>query len=165
MELNQPPVVGKKRTNWLLWLLLGAMVVVGLPILACAGIAWVGYGAVKAPVNAAVAALNADPQITAKLGTPITAGSSLDISNYNNDNGNGSAELSFNVSGPNGSASVEGSMALTAGTWRPEQLLVRCDDGTTFQLPSSLDSNLPEDEVDFIESESTTENAIDLDAE
>lgn len=139
--MNQPPVVGeKKRSNWVLWLLLGAMVLVGLPIAACAGIAWIGYGAVKAPIDAAVVALNKDPRITAKLGTPITSGSSLGITNYTNNNGNGGASVKFNVSGPSGTASVEGEMRLIANVWSPEALLLVCSDGTAFEVPEGADT-------------------------
>jgi len=141
MSMNQPPVVGsKKRSNWVLWLLLGAMLLVGLPIAACAGIAWIGYGAVKAPINAAVVALNGDPRITAKLGTPITSGSSLGITNYTNNNGNGGATVRFNVSGPSGTANVEGNMRLIANAWSPEALSVVCTDGTAFQVPEGSDT-------------------------
>lgn len=139
--MNQPPVVGeKKRSNWVLWLLLGAMLLVGLPIAACAGIAWIGYGAVKAPIDAAVVALNGDPRITAKLGTPITSGSSLGLTNYTNNNGNGGASVRFNVSGPSGTANVEGNMRLIANVWSPEALSVVCSDGTAFHVPEGSDT-------------------------
>jgi hypothetical protein len=136
MAMGQPPVVGeKKRSNWVMWLLLGAMVLVGLPIAACAGIAWVGYSTLRAPIDAAAVALNADPRITGKLGTPITAGAGVQLEDYQNDNGNGGATITVEVSGPNGTATVEGDMRLIANVWSPEALLVVCSDGTAFEVP------------------------------
>ena len=88
----------------------------------------------NAPVNAAVEALNNDPGVSAKLGSPIQAGSSKSISNYNNNNGNGGATIAFNASGPDGAASVDGKMKLTAGTWTPDGLTVTFGDGTEVTL-------------------------------
>lgn len=88
-----------------------------------------------APFNAAVQALNDDAEIAGKLGTPIKKDAGFQVNNYNNSNGNGSAELEFNARGPDGAVNVSGKMKLIAGTWSPDGLTVTFEDGTTKTLP------------------------------
>lgn len=123
-----------------LWFIPLLLVLVAAPFVCCGGLAMFGWGMMKAPKEAAVVALNADPRVVEKLGAPITADSSVSVSNYQNNNNNGSASLTFNASGPKGSANVAGEMTLTAGTWRPKQLIVKCDDGTELTVPDGADS-------------------------
>jgi len=118
-----------------IWLVPLILLVMGSPFLCCGGLALFGFNAMQAPLDAATDSLNADARVVEKLGSPITRGSSMKMTNYNNNNGNGGATIEFNASGPNGGAQVSGKMALTAGKWRPDGLTVTCDDGTEFQLP------------------------------
>lgn len=133
-EPPSPAASQPRKRSIFRWLIPLALVLFALPVLAIGGCVYWGLGALNAPVNAAVEALNNDPGVSAKLGSPIQAGSSKSISNYNNNNGNGGATVAFNASGPNGSASVDGKMKLTAGTWAPDGLTVTFGDGTEVTL-------------------------------
>jgi hypothetical protein len=131
--MNDPSYASPKKKGSWLWIILG-LVLLGLPVLGCGGCFYFLYSMGVAPINAAVASLNDDAEVSAKLGTPIKMVSGLAIKNLENNNGNGSAELEFNASGPNGSAKVSGKMKLIAGTWSPDGLVVTYDDGTTKTL-------------------------------
>ncbi|MFK7735878.1 MAG: cytochrome c oxidase assembly factor Coa1 family protein [Pirellulaceae bacterium] len=123
-----------KKTNWLLWILVLGGVLVVVPIACCAGVGLLGFNAVKAPLVAAAAAMEENPSIVEKLGTPINY-DSLQITNYQNNNGNGSADIDTNFSGPNGSAHVVGTMQLIAGEWSIQNMSITFGDGTEMQLP------------------------------
>ncbi|MCA9185992.1 MAG: cytochrome c oxidase assembly factor Coa1 family protein [Pirellulaceae bacterium] len=135
MEYESRPQKSWFGRNWF-WLVPLVLIVLGSPFICCGGAAFLGFNMVTQPRDGAIAAMEADPAISAKLGTPLTAGSTFNVTNYQNNNGNGSATLSFNVSGPNGNANVSGDMALTANVWRPADLTITCDDGTEFKLPA-----------------------------
>lgn len=130
---SQTPASPRKRSvmRWLIPLIL---VFFGCPILGIGSCVYLGLGALNAPINAAVEAMNNNPEIAAKLGTPIKSGSSKSISSYNNNNGNGGATVAFNATGPNGSAAVDGKMKLIAGTWSPDGLTVTFEDGSKTTL-------------------------------
>jgi len=129
-QFSQP----KKKRSPLIWIIPLVLVLLVAPVVCCGGAIFFGVGMFKAPIEAGVAALNEDPEITEKLGSPIEAGSSIQLSNYENNNGNGGAELGYNVSGPKGSATVSGKMKLNSGTWTPDGLTVTFEDGTTKTL-------------------------------
>lgn len=129
-QYAQPP---KKRSP-LIWIIPLGLVLLIAPVICCGGMIFFGVNMAKAPINAGVSALNNDPEITDKLGSPIEAGSSFQLTNYQNNNGNGSAELGYDVSGPKGSANVSGKMQLNSGTWSPDGLTVTFEDGTSKTL-------------------------------
>lgn len=90
----------------------------------------------KAPLDATVAAMNENVELSEKLGTPIESSyNGIALRNLTNNNGNGSADLSFNATGPKGSARVDTKLKLTAGTWTIETLTAECSDGSTVTLP------------------------------
>lgn len=124
----------KKKTNWLLWIGLLGIFLVGIPVACCGGLAVWGFGMASAPLDAAEQALEADPRVTEKLGTPIKR-DEFKITDFESTNGSGSAGLDTNFSGPNGSARVEGTMRQDGGSWSVEQLTVTFDDGTSVELP------------------------------
>ncbi len=125
------------RRNFI-WFVPLLLVVVGIPATCCvtsaAGL-WGLFGLMNAPRDAAIAAMEADPEIADRLGTPIEPGEGIALNDYQNNNGNGGADLDFNVSGPKGSAHVTGHMKLVAGTWSPDGLTITFDDGTEITLP------------------------------
>ena len=122
---------------WLIPLLVAMFV---LPVICCGGLLFWGFNkVVTEPLNAAVMAIEADDQIAAKLGKPIERTSSFGVDNYEDKDGNGNANVDFNIKGPDGSARVEGKMKLFAGVWLPEDLTITCSDGTEFKLPATVD--------------------------
>ena len=124
----------KKKTNWLLWIGLLGVFLVGVPVACCGGLAFWGFGMAAAPLDAAEQALEADPRVTEKLGTPIKR-DEFKITDFESANGSGTAGLDTNFSGPNGTAKVEGPMRQAAGAWSVEQLTVTFDDGSSIELP------------------------------
>lgn len=123
-----------KKTNWVLWLALLGIFLVGTPIACCAGVGVWGVSMFQAPLEAAGEALAADARVTEKLGTPISY-ESVTIKNYQNNNGNGQASIDTNYVGPKGKAHVTGTMQLNAGTWSVGQLVLTFEDGTEIELP------------------------------
>lgn len=135
-DTNQP--APSKKSPWL-WVVLAVLIVGVGSLVCCGGLAMLGFrsavSGLTAPVNAAVDAMNADPAVAAKLGTPITSESSFGVNEYSNQNGVGSASVSFRAQGPNGSADVTGKMKLFNGVWSPDGLTITCEDDTEIQLP------------------------------
>ena len=137
------PVGSEPQKSWLgrncIWFVPLILVLLGLPSLCCIGGGLSFFGLFKmmeAPRDAAVEAISADPDLSTALGAPIQpAGSGMSVSNYQNNNGNGFADVDFNVEGSKGSAHVTGRMKLTAGEWSPENLTVQMSDGTEVKLP------------------------------
>jgi hypothetical protein len=141
-QSTQPPAPPSAGNSRWIWILLAVMFFFVLAATCCGGFALLGLRGVeagldvlKAPVDAAVVALNEDPEVTAKLGMPIESETGFGVNQFESNNGNGGAQVNFRVSGPNGSAQVNGRMRLTAGTWSAEDLTITCDDGTALKLP------------------------------
>jgi len=122
-----------KKTNWLLWIGLIGVVLVGLPIACCGSVIFWGVNIATAPLDAAGEALSTEASVAEKLGTPVSY-ENIGISNFTNENGNGSATIDSNFSGPNGSAHVTGTMQLNAGTWSVDHLIVTFEDGSEVEL-------------------------------
>lgn len=120
-------------------LILGILAVCGICAVACCGgIAYFGFGMVTAPRDAAITAMEANAELAEKLGTPLEAGSQFNLTNFTNNNNNGSASIGFDVKGPNGSANVNADMVLTAGTWTVGELTADCSDGTQVMIPAEV---------------------------
>ena len=122
-----------KSTNWILWLGLLAVVLIGVPIACCGGFGLVGFNAVKAPLVAAAGALNADPRVTDQIGSPITY-DNIRINKLTNNNGEGSAEIDTSFSGPKGSVQVQGQMRLSNNQWSVELLTVTLPDESVVEV-------------------------------
>ena len=135
-QVQQPYQKKKSSLPLILGIIVGGAV---LMLVCCGGMAFFGGKAamdlMNAPVEATIAAMEADADISGKLGTPIESTSAVGVQNYQNNNNNGSADVQFNAKGPNGTASVKGSLTLTAGTWSIDNATVTCPDGDTFELP------------------------------
>ncbi len=138
-KMPSPPQRGWFRRN-LFWIipvcviLFLVFVVIVAPIACCAGGGLFAFNAIKKPVVEATDALNDDSRVTDKLGSPIKY-ESIGINNYQNNNGNGGADVNFPVRGPNGTAQVKGRMNLNGGTWSVGNLTVTFPDGSTIKLP------------------------------
>ena len=126
-------------SNCLVWLVPLLLVLIIFPLVCCGGLLYWGVGKITEPLDAAVAAIEAEEEIVAKLGSPVERLSKFGVEDYENDNGNGGAEVDFNIKGPVGSARVQGKMKLQAGVWSPEDLTITCSDETEFKLPVTVD--------------------------
>ena len=128
----------------------------------CGGIVYFAFNVIKAPIEAVVKELNEDREIAAKLGSPIESGTSFGITDMENTNGNGHADVDFNVSGSISGANVKGRVNLTANKWRSEEITVTCDDGTTFTLPrNGMASERDADDNKSVEDDPNDEPGVD----
>lgn len=123
-----------KSTNWVLWIAIIGLLFVLTPVACCGGLGFFVFSTVKAPLTAAVDALESDVRVTDRIGMPISY-DSIQINNMNTENGEGSADINTNFSGPKGTVHVEGSMKQTAGQWSPAELTVTFDDDSTIRIP------------------------------
>ena len=131
----------KPQNSWIkrngLWFFPVLIFGLGGPLVCCSGFAFLGYSAVNlinGPKNAAIQALENDPEVAERLGDNLTAGSNIQINDMQIDNNNGSVDIGFSVSGSKESADVEGKMVMTAGEWAAESLVVTYTDGTTKEI-------------------------------
>ena len=97
---------------------------------------YLGWSQLSAPLDTAVSAMENNAEFAEKLGTPIEYElNGLEMRNITNDNGEGGAEFTFNAKGPNGSASVDANLNLSAGNWSVGTLTGECSDGTEITIP------------------------------
>ena len=135
-EMHQQDSWIKRNGLWFFPVLLFG---IGTPVVCCGGLAWVGMQAASlltAPIEAAVAAIEADPEISAKLGDNIVSGSATSINNMNIDNDNGDVEVGFRVFGSRDSADVKGRMIMESGEWSVDYLTVTFNDGKVMKIPN-----------------------------
>jgi hypothetical protein len=98
-----------------------------LPIVLCCGgitlIVGGVFGVIKSsePYQHAVALAQADPQVTAALGTPVKPGF-FAAGNINLNNDDGTANITVPVSGPNGSGNIYVKATKTDGVWSYQTL-------------------------------------------
>ena len=121
----------------LLFLVVIGVLVLGAPFLCCGGFGLLIWGVAKAPVEAAVRAVNEDERAIEKIGSPIKkSDSGYSVGNFHVENDHGEAEVRrFGVRGPNGSATVSGKMRMDGGGWHAEALKVEFDDGSYIDIP------------------------------
>lgn len=122
----------KKRSwwgrNWLWVVPVGCL----LPILSCVGIitmiVTLVFGMLKSshPYQDSFATLQSDPRVISALGTPIEADFFVS-GQINLQNSSGNANLSYGVTGPNGSATVYVVATKSAGKWTYSELIVTPD--------------------------------------
>ena len=129
----QPQKSGCLRYWWVA-LLVGFVFLV-VPIGACIGIGYVGFSAVKAPMNAAIESANDNAEVKAKFGGTVSGTSNFNVNDFKSINGSGGANIRVGIRGPNAKGQLEGRMELSAGTWSPTDLIVTCDDGTEIKIP------------------------------
>ena len=140
-DYGLPPV---KQQSWLrrngLWFFPLIIFVVGVPLVCCggplAGLFTLGNAVMK-PRTAAIEHMERDTRVTDVLGTPLEPGSMYMPSQLQINNSTGSANIEFDVKGSRGTATVKGSMKMTAGEWSPVRLVVSCSDGQEIILPES----------------------------
>ena len=123
-----PPPRPPKRFGWVKWVLLGVLLVVGIP----AGCTYAIFGALGNSEAATIAVIEAGrhPAVIQKLGEPLKRGW-LVTGSIKLNNADGNADLSIPVSGPKGSGRVHIKASKAAGRWTVEQLTVTPDDGSS----------------------------------
>ncbi|MEM1211027.1 MAG: cytochrome c oxidase assembly factor Coa1 family protein [Planctomycetota bacterium] len=109
------------------------------PLLVCGGVITLLIGSVfgmlkgSQPYEDALLAAQNNPVLVAQLGEPIEAGMGISGSiNYVNDDGD--ADLSYAVSGPNGSATLRVVGTKTSGKWSYTVMTATVDGGPTIDL-------------------------------
>lgn len=123
-----PPPRPPKRFGWVKWVVLGVLLVVGIP----AGCTYAIFGALGNSEAANIALIEAGrhPAVIQKLGEPLKRGWFVTGSIKLN-NSDGSADLSIPVSGPKGAGRITIKASKAAGRWTVEQLTVTPDDGSS----------------------------------
>lgn len=128
-----PPVQKKSKLPLILGIIGGGAVLVAL---CCGGVTYWGFQKGMEPFVAATTAMEGNAELSEKLGTPIEHDlDGIQLTNMQNNNGNGGAEIGFNAKGPKGTAKVQAKLNLTAGTWTVENLTATCSDGSTVNIP------------------------------
>ncbi len=141
----EPPQRGWFARNWLWFVPL----VILLPILICAGcctgMLLFGTGALKAtePYQAALAAVQNDPQVQEALGTPIEDATWIPVGEFNMGDGHGDARFDFKVKGPKGTAHVRTESRIIGDQWSMVELIVTID-----ATGERIVLGLPDDEGD-----------------
>lgn len=108
------------------------------------GILALVFGAMKSsdPYQHAMARVQADPAVTAALGTPIQAGW-LVQGNFSSNGPDGDANLSIPLDGPKADGTLFVVAKKHAGQWRYETLAVNVDGGERIVLADDAAAPLP----------------------
>jgi hypothetical protein len=124
---------------WVLLLVFGGCIVICAGL--CAGVFAFGVGAIKSsePYQASLAQVRQDKQVIARIGEPIED-ALMPTGNININNDRGEARLSFDVSGPKGTASVVSQSKLIGGKWGLTQLEVTFEDGQRIIIDTGGDN-------------------------
>jgi hypothetical protein len=138
----EPQRRGWFRRNWwwVLLLVFGGCIVICAGL--CAGVFAFGVGALKSsdPYQAALAQVRQDKQVIARLGEPIED-AMIPTGEVNITNDRGEARLSFDVSGPKGSAKVVSQSKMIGGKWGLTQLEVTFqEDGQRIVINTATDN-------------------------
>jgi hypothetical protein len=132
----------KKKSSLPLILAIVAVALL-VPLGCCGGILFWGWGAVNAPFDAALEAINQDPALAEVLGTPISRGSEITLNNLQSTNGHGTATIEMNVKGSKDSAKVSGEMKQTDGRWSAGSLTIELPSGQKYYVPNQQMGDQP----------------------
>lgn len=91
-------------------------------------------GALNKPVEDLVAELNANAEVTGKLGSPLKQVPFSETGKYKSNISNNNAEVELVVRGPNGRATASGEMTYVGDTWKATNILLEFDDGSQMTL-------------------------------
>jgi hypothetical protein len=124
----QPPQ--KTSSGCLKWSAIGCAVLLFLGAAFVAVIVVIVFGAIRSSdvYRQARDRAAADPRVVAALGSPVEAGWWVSGS-VHADNGNGSADIKFPISGPRGKATVDAEATLESRSWSYQRLVVHPDHG------------------------------------
>lgn len=140
--------------NWKWLVPVGCLV----PFLCCgsfAGVTFLGVGTMIKSSEAykeAVTRSEADPEVQASLGTPLTGGL-LVTGSLKDENGNGTADFNVGVSGPKGKGTLHVVGTSTNGRWQLFTIDVDTDSKTIHVIKEQDAPPLPDDDEDPVEPE------------
>jgi hypothetical protein len=129
-----PPVAPQKSGGGKKWLAFGCggcLVLIILGALGMGAVMYFGLGALKSTdvYKTALQRAQDSPEVQAALGTPIEAGFMLGGS-MKNENGHGSADINFPISGPKGEGTVFATATMDpGGAWQYSKLQVHVKNG------------------------------------
>jgi hypothetical protein len=129
-----PPVAPQKSGGGKKWLAFGCggcLVLIILGALGMGAVMYFGLGALKSTdvYKTALQRAQDSPEVQAALGTPIEAGFMLGGS-MKNENGHGSADFNFPISGPKGEGTVFATATMEpGGSWQYSKLQVHVKNG------------------------------------
>jgi hypothetical protein len=134
------PLPSVPQRGWIsrniLWVILFVLLCGGSCCgLCCGGFGLFMFGILKesTPYQETLARVQKDPRVVAKLGEPIEA-SWIVLGNVNITNDRGDAKLSFDVSGPKGTARVTTAATRANSVWTTTELQVEFPDGEKLDL-------------------------------
>ena len=130
-----PPKKGWFARNWLWIVPLILVGGIGSCGLCCGGFFFGVVGALKSSdaYNFAVQEVRKSPAVVAKIGEPITEPMMVS-GNVNINNDVGDADLTFDVTGPKGTATVHTRAARAGGKWTTTVLTAKFPDGSSEDL-------------------------------
>lgn len=150
------------------------VIVLGLVVLGCAGLCgglfFVGSRTATtlmeaiAPNGEASDIAVQSQQLREALGDPLSVGP-VRNTNFNMKNNEGSANFQFEVSGPQGSATIQASSELKDGNWSLNRLTAQLEDGTELDLLQEWQEKLDKpDESSVNESDSAGSDSTESDS-
>ena len=140
---QQPKVIFPKRErSWFsrnaLWFIPLMIFLVGTPVLCAGSLILFGRTAmhiVLGPRDAAIEAMGAQPEVTAKMGSPIEVSNShVNFNDMQIKNDSGSVHIEFDAKGPKQGAEVDAKMLMRNNDWEIGHLIIKYDDGETFEM-------------------------------
>ena len=137
------PVAEPRQRSWFgrnwWWVLLVALVVFLLVCCGvCGGLGFFGLAAIKQsePYQLALEEVRQNPEVIKRLGEPIEDGL-VPVGEVSIENNRGSANLLFDVTGPNGTAHVMSQAQMVGGSWGLTQLEVTFDTGERITIDTA----------------------------
>lgn len=118
-----------KRFGWVKWVLLAALLIVGLPG-GCAGLLFYKLANNDA-ARLAVQQAQAHPAVVAKLGAPLAIGRFGSGSISVDAGGTGNADLAVPVTGPKGAGRLHVKAKRSGGQWIIEEMFIVPGDGSS----------------------------------
>jgi hypothetical protein len=125
-----PPPQPAATSGCLKWLAIGCTALVVLCGIGILGLVFFVFGAIKHSdvYRQALSRASSDPRVVEALGTPIEPGWWVSGS-VNANNGEGTANINFPVSGPKGSARIHAAASRDNDAWSYSSIVVRPEKG------------------------------------
>lgn len=118
----------------MLWFVPAVILLTAIPIACCGGGFWMIWNTFSPPYHAALKIAQESPLMVDELGSPITGGQDINVKNYDLDEGNGSCNISFEITGPKSEGLVIAEMNCVDDVWTASNLRVQFRDGREIQI-------------------------------